>query len=106
MIAFLFPALTALLCPALPQLTNGLYLTTETEFHFQATVSVHCHDGYFYQDSTAQTSNTDGEISCTGSGEWSAIPNCFGMCFNFISCCFVIALQRHPSFRLFRWICF
>ncbi|XP_052786630.1 uncharacterized protein LOC128221951 [Mya arenaria] len=64
-------------CPELPGVQNGWYLTSETQFHFNEEVDIHCADGYFFASDGTNTSNTDGKLTCTAAGNWDIIPSCY-----------------------------
>ncbi|WAQ95236.1 FBP1-like protein [Mya arenaria] len=68
---------SALECPELPGVQNGWYLTSETQFHFNEEVDIHCADGYFFASDGTNTSNTDGKLTCTAAGNWDIIPSCY-----------------------------
>ncbi|XP_052814685.1 uncharacterized protein LOC128241685 isoform X2 [Mya arenaria] len=63
-------------CPGLPNIQNGWYLTSETQFHFNKEVDIHCADGYFFASDGTTTSVTDGKLTCTAAGNWDIAPSC------------------------------
>ncbi|WAQ95238.1 FBP1-like protein [Mya arenaria] len=63
-------------CPEFPDVQNGLYLTSETMFHFKDGVEIHCADGYFFASDGTTTSDTDGTLACTAAGDWDKTPSC------------------------------